>query len=197
LLEVYGNEESEKLIERREKLRSVYLLILFLFRQDHTYTIGSERKFMEFLSENNLSSSELIQFPKNEVNKMGEIITTTVFKHRSGIRISKIETSNNKDKGIVYECSLPGLSVRDVLLSDNSPVFGYIKFTESEVLDAFKLLHDEGIIKPIRITHDGNLRYKISEPLMDELLEDCGKLYHMTYTVIEVIGIFVNQQTMR
>jgi hypothetical protein len=187
LLKVNGNEESNKSIEGREKLRSAYLVILFLFRQQHTYTIGSERKFNDFLSKNNLSSNEMIQLPKNEENKMGEIITTTEFKHRSGIRISKIETSNSKDKGTVYKCSLPGLSVTDVLLSDNTPIFRHIKFTESEVQEAFDLLHDEGVIKKILITHDGNLRYIISDPLMEDLLEYCGELYHLVYTVIEVI----------
>jgi hypothetical protein len=187
LLQVNENEENDKSIECKEKLRSVYLVILFLFRQEHTYTIGSERKFNDFLSKNNLSSREMIQLPKNEENKMGNIVTTTVFRHRSGIRISKIETPNSNDEGTVYKCSLPGLSVTDVLLSDNTPIFRHIKFTESDVQEAFDLLHDEGIIKKILITHDGNLRYIISDPLMENLLEYCGELYHLVYTVIEVI----------
>jgi DNA-binding PadR family transcriptional regulator len=127
LLGNHENQSDDKSIERREKLSSVYLIILYTILQDHTYTIGSEREFKDFLSKNNLTSKELIQLPQNEENKMGEIIPTTVFRHISGIRISKIETSNSKDKGTVYKCSLPGLSVTDVLLSDNIPVFGYIK----------------------------------------------------------------------
>ena len=182
----YENQSNDKLSERREKLRSVYLIILYTIQQDHTYTIKSEREFRDFLSKNKLSSKELIQLPQKEVNKMGEITTTTEFRHISGIHISKIETSNSK-KETVYKCSLPGLSVRDVLLSNNKPVFGYSKPTKSEVEDAFKLLHDDGLIEPIRITHNGDLRYKISDFLMEGFLEVCKKLYHLTYTVIEGI----------
>jgi len=194
LLGEYEDQSNDKLTERRQKLRSVYLIILYTILQDHTYTIESEVKFKDFLSKNNLSSKELIQLPKDEENKMGEIITTTIFRHISGISISKIETSNSKN-GTVYKCSLPGLSVRDVLLSDNRPVFGYIKPTKSEVQDAFKLLHDEGIIEPIRIRHNGDLRYKISDFLMEDFLEVCLKLYHLTYTVVEVIWNNIRKPT--
>jgi hypothetical protein len=183
----YENQSNDKLSERREKLRSVYLIILYTIQQDHTYTIKSEREFKDFLSKNKLSSKELIQLPQKKVNKMGEITTTTKFRHISGIHISKNVTSNGKNKGTVYKCSLPGLSVRDVVLSDNRPVFGYIKPTKSEVEDAFKLLHDDGLIEPIRITHNGDLRYKISDFLMEDFLEVCKKLYHLTYTAIEGI----------
>jgi hypothetical protein len=186
LLENDENQSDDKLTERREKLRSIYLIILYTIQQDHTYAIKSEREFKDFLSKNNLTGKELIQLPQKEVNKMGKIITTTVFRHISGIHISKIETSNGK-KETVYKCSLPGLSVRDVLLSNNKPVFGYSKPTKSEVEDAFKLLHDDGLIEPIRITHNGDLRYKISDSFMEDFLEDCKKLYHLTYTVIEGI----------
>jgi hypothetical protein len=70
-----------------------------------------------------------------------------------------------------------------------------LKPTESEVQEAFKLLHDEGVIKPIRITHDGNLRYKIADPLMEDLLEYCGELYHLVYTIIEVICDNIREPT--
>lgn len=195
LLQVKVNDVSDKSIEGKEKLRSAYLVILFLIRQEHTYTIGSERKFKDFLSKNNLSSSEMIQLPKTEENKIGKFTTTTVFIHRSGVRISKIETSNGKDKRTVYKCSLPGLSVTDVLLSDTTPIFRHIKFTESEVQEAFKLLGDEGVIKPIHITYDGNLRYIISDPLMEDLLGYCGELYHLVYTIIEVIWNNIRKPT--
>jgi DNA-binding HxlR family transcriptional regulator len=66
LLQVKVNDVSDKSIEGKEKLRSAYLVILFLFRQEHTYTIGSERKFKDFLSNNNLSISEMIQLPEGK-----------------------------------------------------------------------------------------------------------------------------------
>ena len=188
---------TDGLNEEAERLRKAYLLLL-LFRAPPEYTIKSEKKFMHFLSTQNLSRKDLVLRNKREENKDGKIRTITIYKQISDISISKIETSDNRnpeEKRIIYKFCLPGLSITDIMESRNKPVFWYIKFTKDEIQDIFRMLRDEGILRPIIITYNNELRYEICDPQLEGFLEGCGHIFHMVHNMTDAIWSRIRKPT--
>ena len=83
----------------------------------------------------------------------------------------------------------------DILESRNKPAFWHIKFTKDEVEDAFKLLLNEGMLKPITIMYNGELRYVIYDSLLTEFLDDCWHLYHGVYELTDVVWTRIRKPT--
>ena len=79
------------------------------------------------------------------------------------------------------------MSIIDILEGRDNMAFWHMKFTESEVQDAFKLLRDEGMLRPITFSLNGELRYDVYDPSVKMFLEDCWKLYKLVYVITDVI----------
>lgn len=183
--------------EEAERLRKAYLLLL-LFRAPPEYAIKSKKKFIHFLSTKNLSLKDLVLRNKREEIKDGKIRIITIYKQTSDISIWKIETSevlNPEKKETVYKFFLPGLSITDIMESRNKPLFWYIKFTKDEIQDIFRMLRDEGILRPISVNYNNELRYEISDPQLEGFLEECGHIYHMVYNMTDAIWSRIRKPT--
>ena len=71
--------------------------------------------------------------------------------------------------------------------SRNKPAFWHIKFRKPEVQDAVELLRDEGMLRPIAFSPNGELRYDVNNPSVKKFLEDCWELYRIVYSLTELI----------
>lgn len=187
-----GHETKSKGTSNEETKRrlGLYLLIV-LFSKPPAYTFKSEEEFAALLSKNNLSEKDLTRLTKSEENKEGKPVITTTFESESGLFVWKVETLNKQnipeERSCIYKCKLPGLSITDILEGRNNMAFWHMKFTESEVQDAFKLLRDEGMLRPITFSLNGELRYDVYDPSVKMFLEDCWKLYKLVYVITDVI----------
>jgi hypothetical protein len=81
------------------------------------------------------------------------------------------------------------------LESRNKPAFWHIKFTRDEVKNAFELLLNEDMLKPITIMYKGELRYVISDSLLEEFFVDCWHLYHKVYEMTDVVWNYIRKPT--
>ena len=168
----------------------LYLLLL-LFRRPPAYTFESEDEFAALLSKNNLSEKDLTQLTKSEENKEDKTITTTTFESESIFFVWKVETLNKRNipegRSYVYTCTLPGLSITDILEARDKPAFWHINFTQPEVQDAFELLLNEGMLRPMAFSPNGEERYDVYDSSVKKFLEGCWGLYNLVYSLTDLI----------
>jgi DNA-binding PadR family transcriptional regulator len=190
LLKGYGRQSKGVFGEEEKRLRSLYLLI-FLFRRPPAYTFGSEEEFVALLSKNNLSVKDLTRLTKREENKEDKTIITTTFESESGFFVWKVETLNKRniseERSYVYTCTIPGLSITDILEARNKPAFWHINFTKPEVQDAVEFLRYEGMLRPIAFSPNGEERYDVNDPSVKIFLEDCWELYGIVFFLTDLI----------
>jgi hypothetical protein len=94
----------------------------------------------------------------------------------------------------VCDCSFKGLTIKDILNPKNRPAFRHLNFTLEEVEEAFKTLHQEKLLKPMRM-HSNEIIYAITDNSLERLLEDCLDLYDFVYGTIYGIWRFIRGPT--
>ncbi|HEY7083054.1 MAG TPA: hypothetical protein VH500_25455 [Nitrososphaeraceae archaeon] len=187
-----GHGTNSKVISSDKKNRRIGLyLLIFLFRRPPAYTIESEEEFTALLSKNYLSEKDLTRLSRKEVNKEDSTVTTTTFESESGFFVWKVETLNRRnipeERSYVYTCILPGLSITDILEDRDKPAFWHINFTKPEVQDAIELLRDEGMLRPIAFSPNGEERYDVYDSSVKMFLEGCWELYTLVFFLTDLI----------
>jgi hypothetical protein len=99
-----------------------------------------------------------------------------VLGHIDDFQITYLLNEDSKPE-IVYECELPGVSKKDILYSNERPIFEHINFTISEVEEIIDLAEKEGIIKALKIGND--IRYVLSNRNLRKFFEDLRDLYEL------------------
>jgi len=172
-------------VSDEKERRKMLLFLLFLFRNPYDNIDRSEQEFHDLLLRNNLSEKDLLRkVPKVEF-KDDKTTTTTHLESDSGIYVWRIDTlderKNPPGTTRVYQYTVPGLSIRDILESRNKPAFWHINFTENEIEDLFDSLRYEKdpMFRVVAFDHDGELRYDVSDQSLRELLDTCYKINNL------------------
>ena len=190
-----------------EQKRKDLFILLLLFRQKCRYKFETEKAFENFLSQSDLSREDL--------TVLGEPNHTTVDRYRRRYFKTTIFRSPEKDitiirrqdmfrrdsKGLIrvppsisYDCSIKGLTIRDILNPKNRPAFRHVNFTLEEVEEAFKTLHQEKLLKPMRM-HSNEIIYAITDNSLERLLESCLEIYEFVHGTIYGIWRFIRKPT--
>jgi hypothetical protein len=209
ILELKSPKEKQRLdlITTEQKRKNLFILLL-LFRQKCCYKFETEEAFENFLLQFDLAREDLsiLGEPNHTtVDRDRKIYyKTTIFRSpEKDITIIRRQNTFRRDskKGLVsvppsisYDCSIKGLTIRDILNPKNRPAFGHLNLTLEEVEEAFKTLFEEKLLKPMNM-YNIEVIYEIADNSLEHLLESCLEIYEFVYGTIYGIWRFIRKPT--
>jgi len=183
------------------KRQKLYVLLL-LFRHQSIYKFDTEAGFDNFLSQFKLTRHQLIQthYPKFVYisgDRSYRYLETAWRSPSNDIEITRQDVIHRKDltgkfhpvtQGeFYYYCSVKGLTEREIIYSDLRLPSSSFEITKEEAREAFSILRDEKLLRPIAM-YNREFIYAISDERLDEFLQGCLEIYEFISDLI--IGVW-------
>jgi DNA-binding HxlR family transcriptional regulator len=183
------------------KRQKLYILLL-LFRHRSIYKFDTETGFDNFLSQFKLTRHQLIQTPYPKFiyvsgDRSYRYLGTAWRSPSNDIEITKHDIIHRKDSAgklhrvtqpeFYYYCSVKGLTEREIIYSDLRFASSPLEITKEQAEEAFSILRDENLLRPIAMYNDEFI-YAISDERLDKFLQYCLGVYEFVSDLI--IGIW-------
>ena len=153
--------EIKKREERRVKIYYFLFHVMDIMRKLPKRLTKQEVSVL--LADLQSSENDLVEDYKGEVEDRKWI----QYKPISNVIIGEVERYYQGKKQKTYECYLPGISITDIIWSVNGS--NLISYSSKELEEAFYLLIEEGILKPV-MKFNNEWRYAVADESLNDLL---------------------------
>jgi hypothetical protein len=169
--------KTNSIIEKAYRLLFYYITFFY----NKTRKLKDEKDYNDLLEKLRISKNEL-EYQGRAIFKDNFYQLTQWIHAQSEIRFTRKDYLNGsrKEEQYEYEYMLPGISPSEFRTNrESGHIYQHINFSKGEVIQYFKLLENQNLIRKIKslqLEILNEARYTIVDNLLIELLADCSTL---------------------
>jgi hypothetical protein len=152
----------------------------------------SDKELDRILSSIHASRNDLVL--ESNIHTIGTNYTETNYKPIEYTKIQKVELSAqqaNRGKKAIYYCKLPGFSIAEVkhnLISSPHGSYAQFKdidFSEEKIGEIFEILRQTGLIRPLSVLDEKEIKYCINNESLRELIQKIWEIHQLELAVLQ------------